>query len=147
MAILHILSSFFFVFIRHSVLRLFHDSTAKEIHSCISTPGQDCVVSFLFMDSSEQINRTYPNLVAKIQVYMSNKTQNSNNFSLLQKSGLYKNMLNFMAIVYIYIYSQRNKLRCIVDTQRQCMLPDSLPNGSVVADLSVKVLPIVYGGS
>ena len=32
---------------------------------------------------------------------MSNKTQNSNYFSLLQKSGSYKNMLNFMAIVYV----------------------------------------------
>ena len=32
---------------------------------------------------------------------MSNKSQNSNYFSLLQKSGLYKNMLNFMAIVYV----------------------------------------------
>ena len=48
-----------------------------------------------------ETNRTYPNLVAKIQVYMSNKTQNSNYFSLLRKSGSYKNMLNFMAIVYI----------------------------------------------
>ena len=28
------------------VLNLFHDSTAKEIHCCISTPGQYCVVSF-----------------------------------------------------------------------------------------------------
>ena len=28
-------------------------------------------------------------------------TQNSNYFSLLQKSGSYKNMLNFMAIVYM----------------------------------------------
>ena len=33
--------------------------------------------------------------------YMSNKTQNSNYFSLLQKSGSYKNTLNFMAIVYL----------------------------------------------
>ena len=33
--------------------------------------------------------------------YMSNKSQNSNDFSLLQKSGSYKNMLNFMAIVYL----------------------------------------------
>ena len=41
------------------------------------------------------------NLVTKIQVYMSNNTHNSNYFSLLQKSGSYKNMLNFMAIVYI----------------------------------------------
>ena len=45
--------------------------------------------------------RTYPNLEAKIQVYISNKTQTSNYFSLLRKSGSYKNMLNFMAIVYI----------------------------------------------
>ena len=42
-AILHILSSFFFVELSNiRVLRLFHDSTAKEIHSCISTPEQDC---------------------------------------------------------------------------------------------------------
>ena len=41
MAILHILSSFFFVDLYNIlVLRLIHDSTAKEIHSCISTPGQ-----------------------------------------------------------------------------------------------------------
>ena len=54
MAILHILSSFFFVDLSDiRVLRLFHDSTAKEINSCISTPGQYCVVSFPFMDSSE----------------------------------------------------------------------------------------------
>ena len=54
MAILHILSSFFFVDLSNiCVLSLFHDSTAKEIHSCISTPGQYCVVSFPFMDSSE----------------------------------------------------------------------------------------------
>ena len=39
--------------------------------------------------------------LAKIQVYMSNKTQNSNNFSLLRKSGSHKNMLNFKAIVYM----------------------------------------------
>ena len=38
MAILHILSSFFFVESSNiHVLRLLHDSTAKEIHSCIST--------------------------------------------------------------------------------------------------------------
>ena len=54
MAILHILSSFFFADLSNiRVLRLFHDSTAEEIHSRISTPGQDCVVSFPFMDSSE----------------------------------------------------------------------------------------------
>ena len=54
MAILHILSSFFFVDLSNvRVLRLFHDSTAKEIHSGRSTPGQCCVVSFPFMDSSE----------------------------------------------------------------------------------------------
>ena len=35
-------------------------------------------------------NQTYPNLVAKIQAYMSNKTQNSNYFSLLPKLGSYK---------------------------------------------------------
>ena len=75
MAILHILSPFFFVDLSNiQILRLFHDSTAKDIHSCISTPGQDCVVSFPFMDSSET-NQTYPYLVAKIQVYMPNKTQ------------------------------------------------------------------------
>ena len=51
-----------------------------------------------------ETNRTYPNLVAKIQVYMSNKTQNSNYFSLLRKSGSYKNMLNFMAIVFVSDY-------------------------------------------
>ena len=33
---------------------------------------------------------------------VSNKTQNSNYFSLLRKLGSYKNMLNFMAIVYIW---------------------------------------------
>ena len=49
----------------------------------------------------KETNQTYPKLVAKIQVYMSNKTQNSNYFSLLRKSGSYKNMLNFMAIVYM----------------------------------------------
>ena len=48
-----------------------------------------------------ETNRTCPNLVAKIQVYMLNKTPNSSDFSLLRKSGSYKNMLNFMAIVYI----------------------------------------------
>ena len=37
----------------YAALRLFHDSTAKEIHSCISTPGQYCVLSYPFMDSSE----------------------------------------------------------------------------------------------
>ena len=47
-----------------------------------------------------ETNRTYPNLVDKIQMYMSNQTQNSNYFSLLQNLGSYKNMLNFMAIVY-----------------------------------------------
>ena len=53
-AFLHILPSFFFVDLSNiRVLRLFHDSTAKEIHSCTSTPGQYCVVSFPFMDSSE----------------------------------------------------------------------------------------------
>ena len=98
------LSLFFFVDLSNiRILRLFHDSTAKEIHSCISTPGQYCVVNFLFMVVIlvNETNRTYPNLVAKIQVYMSNKTQNSNYFSLLQKSGSYKNMLNFMTIVYM----------------------------------------------
>ena len=54
MAILHILSSFAFVELSNiRVLRLFHDSTAKEIHTCIPTPGQYCVVSFSVMDSSE----------------------------------------------------------------------------------------------
>ena len=54
MAIFHILSSFFLVDLSNiRVLRLFHDSSAKEIHSCISTPGQYCVLSFPFMDSSE----------------------------------------------------------------------------------------------
>ena len=54
MAILHILSSFLICrFIQHTRLRLFHDSAAKEIYSCISNPGQHCVVSFPFMDSSE----------------------------------------------------------------------------------------------
>ena len=57
-------------------------------------------------------NRAYPNLVAKIQVYMSNKTQNSNDFSLLRKSGSYKNMLNFMAIVYV-LGAQKN---CLIET-------------------------------
>ena len=37
----------------------------------------------------------------KKQVYMSNITKNSNCFSLLRKSGSYKNMLNFMTIVFI----------------------------------------------
>ena len=41
-------------------------------------------------------NQTYQNFVAKIQVYMSNKTQI---LSLLGKSGSYKNMLKFMEIV------------------------------------------------
>ena len=41
--------------------------------------------------------RTYPNLVAKIQVYMSKKKSNS--FFVTLKTGSYKNMLNFMAIV------------------------------------------------
>ena len=50
-------------------------------------------------------NRTYPNVVAKIQVYMSNKTKNANYFALLRKSGSYKNLLNFMAIVYIQCYN------------------------------------------
>ena len=49
-----------------------------------------------------ETNRTNPNLVAKIQVYMSNKTQNSNYFSFLRKSGSYKNMHDFMAILYFY---------------------------------------------
>ena len=49
-----------------------------------------------------ETNQTYPKLVAKIQVYMSNKTHNSNYFSLLRKSGSYKNMLYFMAIVCNY---------------------------------------------
>ena len=54
MAILHILSSFFSVDLSNiRILRLFHDSTAKEMHAYISTPGQYCVVSFPFMDSSE----------------------------------------------------------------------------------------------
>ena len=47
--------------------------------------------------------QTYSNLVAKIQVYMSNKTKNSNYFSLLRNSASYKNMLNFMAIVYYVV--------------------------------------------
>ena len=38
---------------------------------------------------------------------MSNKTQNSNYVSLLRKSGSYKNMLNFMAIVYLFETAQR----------------------------------------
>ena len=46
-----------------------------------------------------ETNRTYPKLVAKIQVYMSNKTQNSNYFSLLRDRM--KNMLNFMTVVNI----------------------------------------------
>ena len=46
-------------------------------------------------------NLTSPNSVAKIQVYMLNKTQNSNYFSFLRNSGSYKNMFNFMAIVYL----------------------------------------------
>ena len=105
MAILHILSSFFFVDLSNiHDLRLFYDSKAKEIHSCISTPGQYCVI---FASRSwtvvNETNQTDPKLVAKIQVYMSNKTQtqSSNYFSLLRKSGWYKNMLNFMAIVYL----------------------------------------------
>ena len=48
-----------------------------------------------------ETNRTYPNLVAKIQVCMSNTTKNSNYFSLLRKSGSYEKMLNFMAIIYL----------------------------------------------
>ena len=70
-------SSFFFADLSNiRVLRLFNDLTAKEIHSCISTPGQYCVVSFCSWTVANETNRTYPNLVAKIQVYMSNKTQN-----------------------------------------------------------------------
>ena len=42
-----------------------------------------------------ETNRTYPKLVAKIQVYMSNKTQNSNSVSLLRKSGSYKKCLTY----------------------------------------------------
>ena len=49
-----------------------------------------------------ETNRTNPNLVAKIQVSISNKTQNSNYFSFLRKSGSYKNMRYFMAILYFY---------------------------------------------
>ena len=41
------------LFIQHTRLRLFHDSTAKKNHSCISTLGQYCVVSFPFMGSRE----------------------------------------------------------------------------------------------
>ena len=55
-----------------------------------------------------ETKRTYPNLVAKIQVYVSNKTQNSNYFSLLRKSGSHKNMLKFMEIVYIENFSLVN---------------------------------------
>ena len=54
MAILQILSSFFFVYFSNiHVLRLFHDSSAEEIHFCISTTKQYCFVSFSFMDRSE----------------------------------------------------------------------------------------------
>ena len=60
MAILHILSSFFFEDLTNTrVLRIFHESTAKEIHFCISTPGQYCVISFPFM---AVVNETIPNL-------------------------------------------------------------------------------------
>ena len=91
MAILHILSSFISVDLSNiRALRLIHDSTSKEIHSCISTPGQYCVISFPFMDSSNKTNRTYPNWVAEIQVYMTNKTQDIDCFSLIRKSGSYK---------------------------------------------------------
>ena len=55
-----------------------------------------------------ETNQTYPNLAAKIQVNMMNKPQNSNHFSLLRKSGSYKNMLNFMAIVHNYGEFQLN---------------------------------------
>ena len=78
-AILHVLSSFFFTDSSNiHVLRLFHNSTAKEIHSCISTPGQYCVVSFPSRSCARvnETNWTYPKLLARIQVYMSNKTQN-----------------------------------------------------------------------
>ena len=68
-------------FIQHTRFKaVFHDSTAKEIRSCISTSGQYCVVNFPFIDRVNETNRTYPKLVAMIQVYMSNKTQHSNYF-------------------------------------------------------------------
>ena len=47
-----------------------------------------------------ETNPTYSNVVAKIQVYMSNKTKNSIYFSLL-RFWIVLNILNFMAIVYI----------------------------------------------
>ena len=65
-----------------------------------------------------ETNRTFPNLVAKIQVYMSNKTQNSDYFSLLRKSGSYKNMLNFMAIVYTFCKYEPQRL--VNNKQWQC---------------------------
>ena len=71
------------------------------MYSCITTPVQYCVVSFPWTVVNET-NQTYPKLVAKIQVYLSNKTQNLNFFSLLRKSGSYKNMLNFMEMVYTH---------------------------------------------
>ena len=70
-----------------------------------------------------ETNRTYPKLVAKIQVYMSNKTKNSNYFSLLRKSGLYQNMLNLMAIVYV-VGTQKNGLneRVLLSTKNIILL-------------------------
>ena len=43
-----------------------------------------------------ETNRTFPKLVAKKRANMSNKTQ----IIFKRKLGSYKNMLNFMAIVY-----------------------------------------------
>ena len=46
-----------------------------------------------------ETNPSYQKLVAKIQVYMSNKTINSNYFHHFEIRDR-KNMLNFMTIVY-----------------------------------------------
>ena len=88
MAIVHTLSSYLFADLSNiRVLRLLHDSMAKGIH--LAYQLLDSTVSLAFRSWTE-VNETYPKLVAKIQVYMSNKTHNLNYFSLLQKSGSYK---------------------------------------------------------
>ena len=49
-----------------------------------------------------ETNRTYPNLVAKIQAYMANKNPKLKLlFHYFENQDRIKNMLKFMAIVYI----------------------------------------------
>ena len=104
MAILHILSSFFFVDLSNiRVLGYFMTQQQKKFILAYQLLGNTVSETSRLWTVVNETNRTYPNSVAKIQVYMSNKTQNSNYFSLLRKLGSYNNMLNFMAIVYILI--------------------------------------------